>query len=167
MLINSFRQCRSIFTSARCASPIGNVGHSGDVNIFDLFLTKKLQRERAARRWFKNILIKLLILVYFRDDVEVYDYIKEEVGFRLSDRLFDIKKELQLGVDLGGGRGYCSKHILAETLQELKVYDISQTMLDQVEGTPGVNLERHLLENEYIDVRWIYWCPQPCLNLLF
>lgn len=92
-------------------------------------------------------------MIYFRDDVEVYDYIKEEVGFRLSDRLFDIKKELQLGVDLGGGRGYCSKHILAETLRELKVYDISQTMLDQVEGTPGVNLERHLLENEYIDVR--------------
>lgn len=33
--------------------------------------------------------------------MEVYDYIKEEIGFRLSDRLFDIKKELKNGVDLG------------------------------------------------------------------
>lgn len=82
----------------------------------------------------------------------MYDYIKEEIGFRLSDRLFDIKKEFKNGVDLGGGRGYLTKHILAETIENLKVYDISQSMLDQVEGTPGVNIEKHLLEKEFIDL---------------
>jgi hypothetical protein len=29
---------------------IGNVSQSGEVNIFDLFHTKKLQKERAARK---------------------------------------------------------------------------------------------------------------------
>lgn len=89
----------------------------------------------------------------FREDVENYDYVKEEIGFRLSDRLFDIKKEFENGVDIGGGRGFLTRHILAETVKNLKVYDISQTMLDQVYGTPGVNIETHLLEQEILDVR--------------
>lgn len=60
------------------------------------------------------------------------------------------------GVDLGGGRGYLARHILSETILNLKVYDISQTMLDQIEGTPGVNIEKHLLENEILDVSFFY-----------
>jgi NADH dehydrogenase [ubiquinone] 1 alpha subcomplex assembly factor 5 len=84
--------------------------------------------------------------------VETFDYIKEEIGFRLSDRLFDIKKELKYGVDFGGGRGYLSKNILAETLENLKIYDISETMLEQATSTPGVNVDKHLLTKEYLDV---------------
>lgn len=87
-----------------------------------------------------------------RDDVDTYDYIKEEIGFRLSDRLFDIKKEFENAVDFGGGRGFLTRHILAETVKNLKVYDISPTMLEQVYGTPGVNIEKNLLTKEIIDV---------------
>jgi NADH dehydrogenase [ubiquinone] 1 alpha subcomplex assembly factor 5 len=54
--------------------------------------------------------------------------------------------------DSGGGRGYLSKNILAETVEDLKVYDISETMLKQAEGTPGVNVSKQLLETEYLDV---------------
>lgn len=50
LIINKFKQCRSLFTSAKLTRPIGNVGQSGDVNIFDLFHTKRLQKERAAKR---------------------------------------------------------------------------------------------------------------------
>jgi NADH dehydrogenase [ubiquinone] 1 alpha subcomplex assembly factor 5 len=74
------------------------------------------------------------------------------VGYRLSDRLFDIKKEFENCVDFGGGRGYLSRHILAETVKNLKIYDISPTMLEQAEGTPGVNIEKHLLTHEILDV---------------
>lgn len=81
---------------------------------------------------------------------------KEEVGFRLSDRLFDIKKQFDNGVDLGGGRGFLTRHILSETVKNLKVYDISPTSLEQVTGTPGVNIERHLLTKEIIDVGSYY-----------
>lgn len=92
------------------------------------------------------------ILIILRSDAETFDYIKEEIGFRLSDRLFDIKKEFDNAVDLGGGRGFLSRHILAETVKNLKVYDVSPTMLEQVYGTPGVNIEKHLLTKEIIDV---------------
>lgn len=89
---------------------------------------------------------------FFREDAETFDYVKEEIGFRLSDRLFDIKKEFENGVDFGGGRGYLTRHILAETVKNLKVYDISPTMLEQVYGTPGLNIEKHLLTSEVLDV---------------
>ncbi|CRL07009.1 CLUMA_CG019977, isoform A [Clunio marinus] len=115
---------------------IGDVGQSGDVNIFDVFNTKRIQKERSAKR----------------DDAETYDYVKEEIGFRLSDRLFDIKKEFENGIDLGGGRGYLSRHILSETVKNLKIYDISPTMLEQAYGTPGINIEKHLLEKEILDL---------------
>lgn len=77
---------------------------------------------------------------------------KEEVGYRLADRLFDIKRDFQCGVDLGGGRGYLTRHILAETVRNIKLYDISPTMLEQAESTPEVNLEKILLDKEYLDV---------------
>lgn len=87
-----------------------------------------------------------------RNDAETYDYVKEEIGFRLSDRLFDIKKEFESGVDIGGGRGFLSRHILAETVKNLKIYDISPTMLEQSYGSPGLNIEKHLLTKEILDV---------------
>lgn len=57
---------------------------SNVVNIFDRN-TKSLQRERAARA----------------EDVNLYDYLKDEIGFRLADRVFDIKRKFKLAADLG------------------------------------------------------------------
>lgn len=34
-----------------------------------------------------------------------------QVGYRLSDRILDIKRELKIGLDLGCGRGYVAKNI--------------------------------------------------------
>lgn len=53
-------------------------------NIFDRNV-KRLHKERSARS----------------PDVELYDYIKDEVGFRLSDRIFDIKREFKNAADIG------------------------------------------------------------------
>lgn len=108
------------------------------------------QKEFRNNYWFYNFKNNS------REDAETYDYIKEEVGFRLSDRLFDIKKEFEHVVDIGGGRGFVSRHILAETVKNLKVYDVSPTMLEQVYGTPGVNIEKHLMSKEIIDVSWSF-----------
>ena len=67
---------------------------SAGLNVFDRN-AKMLQRHRAA----------------VRDDAHVFQYLKDEVGFRLSDRIFDIKKEFEVGIDLGCGRGNMSKHL--------------------------------------------------------
>lgn len=54
------------------------------VNIFDRH-TKFLQRERAAAN----------------ENVNLYDYLKDEVGYRLADRVFDIKRTFEIAVDFG------------------------------------------------------------------
>lgn len=54
------------------------------MNIFDR-KTKRLQRERAA----------------IAKDVNVYDYLKDEIGYRLADRVFDIKRKFKLAANLG------------------------------------------------------------------
>lgn len=47
--------------------------------------TKKIQRERAS----------------IAHDVNVYDYVKDEIGYRLADRIFDIKRKFKLAADIG------------------------------------------------------------------
>jgi NADH dehydrogenase [ubiquinone] 1 alpha subcomplex assembly factor 5 len=101
------------------------------VNIFDR-QAKVLQRERAARA----------------ADVAVYDYLKEEVGYRLADRIFDIKRKFKLAVDLGCGRGYVAKHIDSECVEELVVCDMSPTWLEQVSCPNNVKVKRKVVDEE-------------------
>lgn len=93
-----------------------------------------------------------LILKYHSSEkVELFDYIKDEVGFRLSDRVFDIKKKFDVAVDLGCGRGYISKHIVSETVENLILCDISPTQLAQAKTTPGVKFTKKELDEEAFD----------------
>lgn len=93
----------------------------------------------------------------FSPDVALYDYIKDEVGFRLADRLFDVKREFQVAVDLGCNRGFVSKHILAETVKHLHLCEMSPTMLEQAEGTPGLKITRHEIDEESFNVIFKYY----------
>lgn len=54
------------------------------LHIFDRN-TKHLQRERAA----------------IATDVNLYDYLKDEIGYRLADRIFDIKRKFKFAADIG------------------------------------------------------------------
>ena len=107
---------------------------SQTVNIFDRNV-KKLQRERAA----------------VREDAELYDYIKDEVGFRLSDRIFDVKRTFKNAVDLGASRGYVTNNVLGETVEKLTACDISPSMLKHVKGTPGLDFNTKVLDEEKFD----------------
>lgn len=77
---------------------------------------------------------------------------KDEVGFRLADRLFDIKREFQVAADIGCNRGFVSRHILAENVKHLHMCEMSPTMLQQAEGTPGLQITKHEMDEEFLDV---------------
>jgi hypothetical protein len=70
-----------------------------NLNVFDRN-TKKIQRNSLAND------------PNFKD----YEYIKSEIGFRLADRIFDIKRNFNSMLDLGCQRGYVSKHLTKVTL---------------------------------------------------
>lgn len=90
--------------------------------------------------------------IHCSPDVALYDYLKEEVGFRLADRVFDIKREFKTAADIGCNRGYISKHILAECVEHLTLTDTSPSMLDQAQGTPGLNMHKLVKDEEHLDV---------------
>ncbi|XP_066987438.1 arginine-hydroxylase NDUFAF5, mitochondrial-like [Macrobrachium rosenbergii] len=104
---------------------------SNVVNVFDRH-TKLLQRERAARN----------------PDVAVYDYLKEEVGYRLSDRILDIKRELKVGLDLGTGRGHVAKNIIHGTLEYLYMSDMSPAMVESAQPPEDVAFKKMVFDEE-------------------
>merc|ERR1719296_394511 len=56
---------------------------------------KLLQRERAAAD----------------PSVDDYDFLKEEIGYRVSDRVLDVARKLPVLVDIGSGRGWVTRHL--------------------------------------------------------
>lgn len=78
-------------------------------------------------------------------DYQKYQYIKEEIGFRVFDRLCDIKRTFETAVDLGCGLGHATKHI--ESMQQLvtnRIYmiDGSAVLLENAEKSPDVPCTR-------------------------
>jgi len=101
------------------------------MNVFDRN-AKLLQRERAAKD----------------ANVQLYDYIKDEVGDRLADRIFDIKRKFGRALDLGCGRGYVSKRIFSESVEELVLADMSPGFLQQAETMENVKVKREVVDEE-------------------
>ncbi len=64
------------------------------INIFDRDV-KRQQRDRTLND----------------PDYKQYEYVKSEVGYRVTDRIFDIKRSFNNILDLGCQRGYVSKHL--------------------------------------------------------
>ena len=89
------------------------------MNVFDR-KAKGLQRERAA----------------LAEKVKDFDYLKEEFGYRLADRVLDIKRDMKTCVDIGSGRGYVTKHLTRNSIQKLYCLEMSETYLEQCETPP-------------------------------
>lgn len=59
--------------------------------------------------WLSNCLftiVPIIIIIdfsffYFSPDVKLYDYIKEEVGARMVDRIYDLTKEIKTAAEIG------------------------------------------------------------------
>ncbi|KAF9360752.1 hypothetical protein BGX26_007878 [Mortierella sp. AD094] len=77
---------------------------------------KRLQRERAA----SNIQLSRQV-----------DYVKDEVAFRVVDRLLDIKREFNEVVELGSGCGHIAKHVDSDMMKKLIMCDMSEMMLNR------------------------------------
>uniref|UniRef100_A0A8B9PGE9 Arginine-hydroxylase NDUFAF5, mitochondrial n=2 Tax=Apteryx TaxID=8821 RepID=A0A8B9PGE9_APTOW len=57
------------------------------------------------------------------------DYLREEVGGRVADRVFDITRAFPLALDVGSGRGYIAQHLTKETVEKLIQVDIAENAL--------------------------------------
>ncbi|NXG08308.1 NDUF5 hydroxylase, partial [Sakesphorus luctuosus] len=57
------------------------------------------------------------------------DYLREEVGGRIADRVFDITRTFPLALDVGSGRGYIAQHLTKETVEKLIQVDVAENAL--------------------------------------
>merc|ERR1712142_848824 len=104
------------------------------MNVFDR-KAKALHRDRS---------------VIIRDDHQVFDYLKEEVGYRVYDRVLDIKRHFETVVDLSAGKGYVGRNFTKETCSRLIQCDISRELLarSQRPQDAAVELKNYLLDED-------------------
>ncbi|NXB84978.1 NDUF5 hydroxylase, partial [Vidua chalybeata] len=92
--------------------PAGFSPGSGALNPFDRRLKRK-QKNWAA----------------LQAEPAKCDYLREEVGGRIADRVFDITRTFPLALDVGSGRGYIAQHLNKETVEKLIQVDIAENAL--------------------------------------
>nr|XP_020022212.1 arginine-hydroxylase NDUFAF5, mitochondrial isoform X2 [Castor canadensis] len=78
------------------------------LNIFDRDLKRK-QKNWAARQ----------------PEPMKFDYLKEEVGSRIADRVYDIARDFPLALDIGSGRGYIAQHLNKKNSLETDIPSVS------------------------------------------
>lgn len=113
------------------------------MNIFDR-KTKMIQRERAA----------------CNEEYHLSEYVKEEIGWRTADKIFDIKRTFKNAVELGASRGYVSRHFLPDSVEKVTLCDTSKTHLDKAIVGEGVQYEKMIMDEENFEL------PDDSVDLL-
>ncbi|XP_005813535.1 arginine-hydroxylase NDUFAF5, mitochondrial isoform X2 [Xiphophorus maculatus] len=85
---------------------------SGSINVFNR------EMKRRQKNWAAVL-----------KDGHQYDYLREEVGSRVADRVYDIARTFPLALDMGGGKCYIAEHLSKEVVQRLVLTDVSQQAL--------------------------------------
>ncbi|KAK2817590.1 hypothetical protein Q5P01_025781 [Channa striata] len=84
----------------------------GSMNVFNREM-KKRQKDWAARL----------------QDGHQYDYLRDEVGSRVADRVYDIARTFPLALDISGGKSHIADHLSKDVVERLYVTDISEASL--------------------------------------
>uniref|UniRef100_A0A667XQM2 Arginine-hydroxylase NDUFAF5, mitochondrial n=1 Tax=Myripristis murdjan TaxID=586833 RepID=A0A667XQM2_9TELE len=86
----------------------------GAMNIFD----RRMKRQQ--RSWAASL-----------QDSSKYDYLREEVGSRVADRVYDIARTFPLALDVGCGKSHIAEHLSKDVVQRLLLTDITHSALKQ------------------------------------
>ncbi|XP_066243216.1 arginine-hydroxylase NDUFAF5, mitochondrial isoform X1 [Saccopteryx leptura] len=121
----------------KVASGVSSPGSASPraLNIFDRDLKRK-QKNWAARQ----------------PDPMKFEYLKEEVGSRIVDRIYDVARDFPLALDVGCGRGYIAQHLNKETVGKFFQVDIAENALKNTLETeiPTVTV---LADEEFLPFR--------------
>ncbi|CAB5216564.1 uncharacterized protein OCT59_016503 [Rhizophagus irregularis] len=98
--------------------------------------TKRIQRDRSS--------------IDIEESRKV-DYLKDEIAYRMVDRLLDIKRKFNTIVDLGSGCGHIIKHVDKDVMKKLIMCDISSKMLERDKDINyEVDVERIVVDEELL-----------------
>ncbi|XP_043232909.1 arginine-hydroxylase NDUFAF5, mitochondrial-like [Amphibalanus amphitrite] len=87
-----------------------------------------------------------------RLDSSLYDYVKEEVGWRVADRVFDIKRQFGTVLDLGCGKGYVLKHFDKDMVKKVVACEMSSSLLAAAQCLEDVSLQKINFDEEELQL---------------
>uniref|UniRef100_A0AC34G4G3 Methyltransferase type 11 domain-containing protein n=1 Tax=Panagrolaimus sp. ES5 TaxID=591445 RepID=A0AC34G4G3_9BILA len=118
-------------------------------------------------------------------DFDVCQYVKDETGYRVADKVFDLTKFNDVVLDLGCGAGHIGQHLIKENVGVLIQCDMSEGMIRKSKGAtedeiPTLRVigdeEKVPFKSQSIDLivtslsaHWINDLPgwfQRCFNIL-
>uniref|UniRef100_A0A8C1TFE8 Arginine-hydroxylase NDUFAF5, mitochondrial n=1 Tax=Cyprinus carpio TaxID=7962 RepID=A0A8C1TFE8_CYPCA len=105
--VKSPRSLRCLWRGWRGLSSQGGV-----MNVFDRSM------KRRQKQWASSLL-----------DSDKYDYLRDEVGSRLADRVYDVSRTFPLALDVGCGKSHIAEHLSKDIVERLFLTDISDSSL--------------------------------------
>lgn len=103
----------------------------GAMNVFD-----REAKRRHRDRWATD------------PEAEKSEYLKEEVGYRLADRMYDVKRKFDTVVELGCGRGYIAQHLDQEIVENFVMCDFSSKVLEVARGNDKIKIRKQVVDEE-------------------
>ncbi|CAJ0585881.1 unnamed protein product, partial [Mesorhabditis spiculigera] len=79
-----------------------------------------------------------------QEDYSAASHLREEIGWRIADKVFDLTKFNERVLDIGCGTGFISPHLIKENVRNIVQCDLSAEMVHRSNGCPdaGVEVER-------------------------
>uniref|UniRef100_A0A8C6T535 Arginine-hydroxylase NDUFAF5, mitochondrial n=1 Tax=Neogobius melanostomus TaxID=47308 RepID=A0A8C6T535_9GOBI len=90
-------------------------GSGSGVNVFDR------QMKRRQRDWASSL-----------SNATQFEYVREEVGARVADRVYDVARTFPLALDLGCGRSFIAEHLTTDVVEQLYLTDVSSNCLSRL-----------------------------------
>uniref|UniRef100_A0A673G4L1 Arginine-hydroxylase NDUFAF5, mitochondrial n=1 Tax=Sinocyclocheilus rhinocerous TaxID=307959 RepID=A0A673G4L1_9TELE len=97
-----------VLRSLRCLSS----RQGGAMNVFDRSMKRK------QKQWASSLL-----------DSDKYDYLRDEAGSRVADRVYDVSRTFPLALDVGCGKSHIAEHLSKDIVERLFLTDISDSSL--------------------------------------
>ncbi|KAG8443881.1 hypothetical protein GDO86_009178 [Hymenochirus boettgeri] len=108
---------------------------SGCENVFNVF---NRQMKRKQKDWAAG-----------QPGSQQCDYLREEVGGRIADRVYDISRTFPFALDLGCGRGYISQHLSKDTVETFVQTDLSEKAL-KISAVSEIPTVKVIADEEFI-----------------
>ncbi|XP_019967277.2 arginine-hydroxylase NDUFAF5, mitochondrial [Paralichthys olivaceus] len=113
------RLLRQLTAASAAPSPgsgsrLMSVSGRGSMNVFDR------EMKRRQRRWAGSL-----------QDTHLFHYLRDEVGGRVADRVYDIARTFPLALDIGGGKSHIAEHLSKDVVERLILTDVSEKTLKQ------------------------------------
>ncbi|XP_063774607.1 arginine-hydroxylase NDUFAF5, mitochondrial isoform X2 [Pseudophryne corroboree] len=83
-------------------------------------------------------------------NAQQYDYLQEEVGGRIADRVFDVARTFPFALDLSSGRGYTSHNLTKETVEKFVQANVCEKALKNTAAVSEIPTVNVIADEEFL-----------------